>query len=146
MTRSPDAGPGTIELWPLAEADETKDIEGWRAPFDGVSLTSPEVKLSRRIQAEIKRLVESGTMTGHAGEPRPLRYGDVLVLVRRRGNLFDAIIQALKQAGIPGRRRRPAETDRAYRDHRPDEPRGRAAAAAGRSGAGGRAEEPAVRP
>jgi ATP-dependent helicase/nuclease subunit A len=96
-----DAGPGTIELWPLAEADEKKDIEGWRAPFDGVSLTSPEVKLSRRIQAEIRRLVESGTMTGHAGGRRRLRYGDVLVLVRRRGNVFDAIIQALKQAGIP---------------------------------------------
>ena len=28
-------------------------------------------------------------------------YGDVLVLVRRRGNLFDAVIQALKHAGIP---------------------------------------------
>ena len=26
-------------------------------------------------------------MTGRAGERRPLRYGDVLVLVRRRGNL-----------------------------------------------------------
>ena len=96
-----DAGPGTIDLWPLAEADEKNDIEGWRAPFDGVSLTSPEVKLSRRIQAEIRRLVESGTMTGHAGGRRRLRYGDVLVLVRRRGNIFDAIIQALKQAGIP---------------------------------------------
>jgi ATP-dependent helicase/nuclease subunit A len=96
-----DAGPGTIELWTLAEADEKKDIEGWRAPFDGVSLTSPEVKLSRRIQAEIRRLVESRTMTGHTGDRRPLRYGDVLVLVRRRGNVFDAIIQALKQAGAP---------------------------------------------
>ena len=30
-----------------------------------------------------------------------LRYGDVLVLVRRRGNLFDAVIQALKHANIP---------------------------------------------
>jgi len=96
-----DAGPSLIELWTLAEADEKRDIEGWRAPFDGVSLTSPEVKLSRRIQAEIKRLIESGTMTGHAGDRRPLRYGDVLVLVRRRGNIFDAIIQALKQANIP---------------------------------------------
>src|SRR6185437_16049832 len=70
-------------------------------PFDGVSVTSPEVKLSRRIQLEIKRLIESGTMTGHEGGRRPLSYGDVLVLVRRRGNIFDAIIQALKQAGIP---------------------------------------------
>src|SRR5712664_2684229 len=96
-----DAGPGLIELWDLAEADDRTDIEGWRAPFDGVSVTSPEVKLSRRIQAEIKRLIEGGTMTGHAGDGRRLRYGDVLVLVRRRGNLFDAVIQALKHANIP---------------------------------------------
>ena len=59
------------------------------------------MKLARRIQAEIKRLVESGTMTGHAGDRRPLRYGDMLVLVRRRGNAFDAVIQALKHANIP---------------------------------------------
>ena len=78
-----------------------QDIEGWRAPFDGVSVTSPEVKLARRIQAEIKPLVDSGTMTGSTGDRRPLRYGDMLVLVRRRGNAFDAVIQALKHANIP---------------------------------------------
>jgi ATP-dependent helicase/nuclease subunit A len=96
-----DAGPSLIELWPLAEADDRNDIEGWRAPFDGVSVTSPEVKLSRRIQAEIKRLVTSGTLTGPKGARRRLAYGDVLVLVRRRGNVFDAVIQALKHASIP---------------------------------------------
>ena len=96
-----DAGASLIEFWGLAEADKKQDIEGWRAPFDGVSATSPDVKLARRIQAEIKRLIEAGTITGHAGARRPLRYGDVLVLVRRRGNTFDAVIQALKHAGIP---------------------------------------------
>lgn len=96
-----DAGPSVIELWDLAVADDRQDIEGWRAPFDGVAVTSPEVKLARRIQAEIKRLVESGTLTGHEGERRPLRYGDMLILVRRRGNAFDAVIQALKHANIP---------------------------------------------
>ena len=96
-----DAGPSTIDLWDLAVHDEKQDIEGWRAPFDGVSVTSPEVKLARRIQTEIKALVAGGTMTGHAGSRRRLRYGDVLVLVRRRGNLFDAVIQALKHAGVP---------------------------------------------
>ena len=96
-----DAGPGQIDLWELAETDDRQDIEGWRAPFDGVSATSPEVKLSRRIQAEIKTLVGSGVMTGSKGDRRPLRYGDMLVLVRRRGNAFDAVIQALKHAGIP---------------------------------------------
>lgn len=96
-----DAGPGQIDLWELAEADDRQDIEGWRAPFDGVAATSPEVKLSRRIQAEIKTLVGSGVMTGSRNDRRPLRYGDMLVLVRRRGNAFDAVIQALKHAGIP---------------------------------------------
>jgi ATP-dependent helicase/nuclease subunit A len=96
-----DAGPGVIDLWELAEIDDRQDIEGWRAPFDGVSATSPEVKLARRIQAEIKALVDGGTMTGSSGDRRPLRYGDMLVLVRRRGNAFDAVIQALKHAGIP---------------------------------------------
>jgi len=96
-----DAGPGLIEFWELEEADDRKEIEGWRAPFDGVSVTSPEVKLAKRVEREIKRLVASGTMTGPAGDRRRLRYGDVLVLVRRRGNIFDAVIQALKHASIP---------------------------------------------
>jgi ATP-dependent helicase/nuclease subunit A len=90
-----------IDLWELAEADDRQDIEGWRAPFDGVSATSPEVKLARRIQAEIKSLVASGIATGSKSDRRRLRYGDMLVLVRRRGNAFDAVIQALKHANIP---------------------------------------------
>ena len=96
-----DAGPSLIDLWELAVADDKQEIEGWRAPFDGVSATSPEVRLARRVQAEIKSLVESGTMTGTASGRRPLRYGDMLILVRRRGNAFDAVIQALKHAGVP---------------------------------------------
>ncbi len=96
-----DAGPSLIDLWELQLPDRKDDLEGWRAPFDGVTATSPEVKLAKRIQAEIRRLVEGGTMTGHAGDRRRLRYGDVLVLVRRRGNAFDAVIQGLKHADIP---------------------------------------------
>src|SRR5229473_1408677 len=96
-----DAGPSLIDLWELQLPDGRQDIEGWRAPFDAVSETSPEVRLARRIQAEIKSLVESGAMTGPTADRRPLRYGDMLVLVRRRGNAFDAVIQALKHANIP---------------------------------------------
>jgi ATP-dependent helicase/nuclease subunit A len=96
-----DAGPSVIDLWELQLPDARQDIEGWRAPFDAVSETSPEVKLARRIQAEIKSLVGSGSMTGRSGDRRPLSYGDMLVLVRRRGNAFDAVIQALKHANIP---------------------------------------------
>jgi ATP-dependent helicase/nuclease subunit A len=59
------------------------------------------VKLARRVQTEIKDLIAAKTETGPIGKRRALRYGDMLVLVRRRGKAFDAIIQALKHAGIP---------------------------------------------
>jgi ATP-dependent helicase/nuclease subunit A len=96
-----DAGPSLIDLWKLELPDPRPDIEGWRAPFDSVSETSPEVRLARRIQAEIKSLIAQPTTTGPTGNRRPLTYGDVLVLVRRRGNAFDTVIQALKHANIP---------------------------------------------
>ena len=96
-----DAGPSLIDLWELQLPDDRPDLEGWRAPFDAVSETSPEVRMARRIQAEIRALVEGGTMTGPIGRRRRVSYGDMLVLVRRRGNAFDAVIQALKHANIP---------------------------------------------
>ena len=96
-----DSGPGVIDLWELQLPDGKQDLEGWRAPFDAVSETSPEVKLAKRIQSEIKALIAAGAMTGSRDARRPLRYGDMLVLVRRRGNAFDAVIQALKHADIP---------------------------------------------
>jgi ATP-dependent helicase/nuclease subunit A len=96
-----DAGPSLIDLWALELPDPRQDLEGWRAPFDAVSETSTEARLARRIQAEIKALIADGTMTGSTGNRRALRYGDVLVLVRRRGNAFDAVIQALKHANVP---------------------------------------------
>ncbi|MDB5504649.1 MAG: helicase/exodeoxyribonuclease subunit, partial [Tardiphaga sp.] len=96
-----DAGPSLIDLWELQTPDERTPIEGWQAPFDYASETSPEVQLARRVQAEIKTLIADGTATGAIGRRRALRYGDMLVLVRRRGKAFNAIIQALKHAGIP---------------------------------------------
>ena len=96
-----DAPPALVDLWKLEEPDTREDIEGWDAPFDAVSETSPEVRLARRVQGEIRALIDAGTMTGATSRRRPLRFGDVLILVRRRGRAFDAIIQALKHAGIP---------------------------------------------
>ena len=96
-----DAAPSLVDLWELQEPEERPDIEGWRAPFDAVSETSPEAKLSERMAREIKTLIAGKDATGRAGEQQPLRAGDILVLVRRRGGLFDAVIQALKRAGVP---------------------------------------------
>ncbi len=94
----PDAPPGMVEIWEPIEPDERPEIEGWDAPFDTVSETSPRVKLAQRIAVTVRRLVESRTPVGidrHAA-----RYGDVLILVRQRGELFEAIIRALKNEKV----------------------------------------------
>ena len=90
----PDAPPSVVEIWEPMKPDERSDIEGWDAPFDTVSETSPQVKLAQRIARTVRKLVDDRTPVGIDG--RAARYGDVLVLVRQRGPLFEAIIRALK--------------------------------------------------
>ena len=86
----PDAAPGLVELWPLIEPAEKKEIEGWDAPFDTESEQSPRVVLAQKIAAHVKLWRANG-----------LAARDVLVLVRQRGPLFEAIIRALKNADVP---------------------------------------------
>ncbi len=94
----PDAPPSEVDIWEPTVPDERREIEGWDAPFDQVSETSPRVKLARRIASTVRELVERREPVGI--ERRAARYGDVLVLVRQRGELFEAIIRALKDAGV----------------------------------------------
>ena len=81
--------PGHVDIWPLVLPDDKREIEGWDAPFDQSSESSPQVRLARKIAAHVALWQKTGT-----------KPGDVLVLVRQRGPLFEAIIRALKAAGI----------------------------------------------
>ena len=94
----PVAPPGLVEIWDPVEPEKGAEIDGWDAPFDQVSETSPRVRLARRIARTVRRLVEARERVGIEG--RALRYGDVLVLVRQRGELFEAIIRALKNENV----------------------------------------------
>jgi ATP-dependent helicase/nuclease subunit A len=94
----PDSPPGLVEIWEPEKPDERSEIEGWDAPFDVVNETSPRVKLARRIARTVRGLVDHRTPVGIEG--RAARYGDVLILVRQRGPLFEAIIRALKNENV----------------------------------------------
>jgi ATP-dependent helicase/nuclease subunit A len=94
----PVAPPGLVEVWEPIAPEKGVEIDGWDAPFDQVSETSPRVQLARRIARTVRRLVEAREPVGT--ERRALRYGDVLVLVRQRGELFEAIIRALKNENV----------------------------------------------
>ncbi|MDB5598110.1 MAG: double-strand break repair helicase AddA [Xanthobacteraceae bacterium] len=94
----PDAAPGRVEIWPLEKPDEKHEIEGWDAPFDAVAETSPQVRLAERIARQVRASI--GRVPVGRGRTA-LRAGEVLILVSRRGALFEAIIRALKNADVP---------------------------------------------
>jgi ATP-dependent helicase/nuclease subunit A len=89
--------PGSVEVWPLIKPDAAAEIEAWDAPFDTTPNSSPATRAARRIASAVRRLI-------HEGDPQTgARYGpgDVMVLVRSRNALFDALIRALKREGVP---------------------------------------------
>src|SRR6185436_3915189 len=56
--------PGLVELWPVVEPDGKEAVEGWDAPFDTTSETSPRVKLARRIAACVSAWIARGDRVG----------------------------------------------------------------------------------
>jgi ATP-dependent helicase/nuclease subunit A len=86
----PDAAPGVVDIWPLVLPDDKKEPEGWDAPFDTTSETSPPVRLARKIAQQAAGWIKQGWQPS-----------DIIVLVRQRGALFESVIRALKAAEIP---------------------------------------------
>ena len=101
---------GCVDLWPLEREEPGEEREAWDAPLDEEAEASANRRLARRIAAEIKALVARGDAVfdkdlvgpdGKKGEWRPARFGDVLILVRRRRVLFEEIIRELKKTQAP---------------------------------------------
>jgi ATP-dependent helicase/nuclease subunit A len=86
----PEAAPGLVEIWDTTRTDERKDMTAWDAPFDTERSTSGVVKLARRIAGHVALWRSQGRLAK-----------DVLILVRRRGVLFESIIRALKARRVP---------------------------------------------
>jgi len=91
--------PGHVEIWPLIEPADRPTLRPWDAPFDTTTEDNPRVTLANRIAAAVRTWITRGDLVGD--ERRPVRPGDVLILVRQRGPQFEAIIRALKNANVP---------------------------------------------
>ena len=94
------ASPGLVELWPLVKPDPKDEVDPWDQPFDTTSETSPRVVLARQIADAVKTWMARGDLVGDGEDRHPVRAGDILILVRQRGPLFEAIIRALKSADV----------------------------------------------
>lgn len=78
---------GQVEIWPIIKGQNTEEPEDWTAPVD--TLPAPHLQLADAIAHRIAELIAGGRTPG-----------DILILLRTRGAMADAINRALKQRAI----------------------------------------------
>jgi ATP-dependent helicase/nuclease subunit A len=90
---------GLVELWPLLGPSESDEPPAWEPPTEQRGISDPGARLARLIAARIAGWLRDGTMLESKG--RPIRPGDVLILVRTRNRFFVELMRALKAADVP---------------------------------------------
>ncbi len=89
---------GLVEVWPLVEPSAQDDLPTWKPPIERVAGDVPELRLAALIARRIAHMVDSREMLVSQG--RPIRPGDIMILVRRRTAFVEELVRRLKQAGI----------------------------------------------
>jgi len=94
--------PGCVDLWPLEREPQAGEVEAWDEPLDAAGPGAWR-KLAERMAAEIEGLIARGEQIFDRDLKawRGATPGDVLVLVRKRGPIFEETIRALKRRGVP---------------------------------------------
>jgi ATP-dependent helicase/nuclease subunit A len=91
-----------IEIWEPIRAEKAQEPSDWRLPLDYADANDPNELLAQKLARKVRALLapENGECVEDRGELRPVEAGDILILVRKRGPLFEAIIRALKSEHI----------------------------------------------
>ena len=97
--------PGMVEIWAPIAGSKAPDPTEWTLPLDLPRETSPPAELAERIARKIRSFIlpasRERTHDSKSGALRAIRPGDVMILVRRRDAFFEAMVRALKSAGVP---------------------------------------------
>jgi ATP-dependent helicase/nuclease subunit A len=88
---------GRVELWPPVEPRAVDEAPPWKPPIERIRGDSPSARLARLVARRIAAMVGRETLESRG---RPVRAGDVLVLVRRRGGFVEDLVRELKGLGV----------------------------------------------
>lgn len=87
-------GPGRVVLWPPTtdgEGDDAEDEEGWIGDATRI--------LASRIARQVRQWLDEGALLESQG--RAIRPEDVMILVKRRGELASLLVARLYAEGVP---------------------------------------------
>ncbi len=90
---------GSVELWPPVAARGSEAMPEWSPPVTAAAGDDPCLKLAWLIAIRIKAMLDSGEALPSRG--RPVRAGDIMILVRRRDRLVEGLVRELKQRRVP---------------------------------------------
>ncbi|MGC2855073.1 double-strand break repair helicase AddA [Novispirillum sp. DQ9] len=90
---------GSVELWPPLAPTEIEEPDAWKPPIERIRGEAAPTRLARLIARRVAAMLQAGERLESRG--RPIRPGDVLVLVRRRGPFVEDLVRALKENGVP---------------------------------------------
>ncbi len=92
---------GIFEIWPLVEFDEDAPSDPWVKPIDRPPQASPKRQLARNIAQKIKAWLNPENPRKLASSDRTVLADDVLILFRRRNDIFRMVLAELRSAQVP---------------------------------------------
>ncbi|MEM8824787.1 MAG: double-strand break repair helicase AddA [Pseudomonadota bacterium] len=93
--------PGRVDLWPVIEqAPEDHSDRKWHEPVDRPARNDAKIELAEKIADTVQAMLADGTPVGHGEKRRAVRPGDILILLRRRKELFHHIVRACKARNL----------------------------------------------
>ena len=98
---------GRVELWPLElPTGAEKEEDAWTTPTDHVPADAPRRRLAQSIARQVREMIDRGEavwseQADRSWVQRPVQAEDILILVRSRNELFEALIESLKQEDVP---------------------------------------------
>ncbi|BAE52966.1 double-strand break repair helicase AddA [Paramagnetospirillum magneticum] len=88
---------GRVEVWPVVEPRPADELPAWKPPVERIRGDSPRTRLARLMAARIRAMIDGEVLESKG---RPVRAGDVLVLVRRRGGFVEDLVRELKSRKV----------------------------------------------
>lgn len=101
--------PGRVDLWPVIDSRPDEDDRHWTEPVDRRPTTHHTVVLAKEIADRIADMLNSAAPAlipdrdehGDEYRMRPVRPGDIMILMQTRKPLFHEIIRACKSRNLP---------------------------------------------
>ncbi len=91
--------PGRVELWPLISVEKKEKHETWLLPDMPRRRKSADALLAQTIAATLAKWFAEGREL--PARQRPVRPGDVMILVRTRSKLVGHLLRRLREHGVP---------------------------------------------